>query len=418
MLLFHGVYGRMYSLFLVHERRSRSSRSCARSSAAAPAAGRSGRSAMLLCVAAHPYGALVLAIAGRRTSLVARMRLREAAVRRSRPSSCSGSRSGAPISCSPAASTSASAAAARSSARPVDRATSRASPATSPRAYTGAGHGRACCSPSAGYGGSSRRKPQQRLLVAAVVVVAARRADPGAARLGAAESRHLIFVLPFFALVVAEGLLRRTRRLGRQASAPLVVAVGLLALLPAEVAWGWQRDAGALSRRAAARIVGARARRRPGSRRRPAGRRALRLRARSTSQAWRAGRARVEARRPAGRREARAEDARGARKPLGRGVWVFDASDADEQPSRRRRSRCVSPYGPRRSSRRQGVRAVPGHPDDEADRLRRPTISSCRAGSRSSRASPPLRLGDADIEPRHDDEGERRLATQKHPPPC
>ena len=51
------------------------------------------------------------------------------------------------------------------------------------------------------------------------------------------ESRHLIFVLPFFALLVALGLidLSRTRT-------PVLVAA-LVLLMSAEVAWGWNKTA-------------------------------------------------------------------------------------------------------------------------------------------------------------------------------
>jgi hypothetical protein len=59
-----------------------------------------------------------------------------------------------------------------------------------------------------------------------------------AARLGGStspESRHLIFVLPFFALLVAAGLLRvRTH-------APALLPAAVAVLLVAEVAWAWNR---------------------------------------------------------------------------------------------------------------------------------------------------------------------------------
>jgi hypothetical protein len=49
------------------------------------------------------------------------------------------------------------------------------------------------------------------------------------------ESRHLLFVLPFFAVLVAAGLLRLTRR--RPALAFVLAAV----LVAVEVAWAWER---------------------------------------------------------------------------------------------------------------------------------------------------------------------------------
>ena len=51
------------------------------------------------------------------------------------------------------------------------------------------------------------------------------------------ESRHLIFVLPFFAVLVALGLIELTRR-----RPPLLVAAVVL-LLVAEVTWGWNKTA-------------------------------------------------------------------------------------------------------------------------------------------------------------------------------
>jgi mannosyltransferase len=59
-----------------------------------------------------------------------------------------------------------------------------------------------------------------------------------AARLGGStspESRHLIFVLPFFAILVAAGMLRATRRI------PAVAIVLTAALLILEVSWAWHR---------------------------------------------------------------------------------------------------------------------------------------------------------------------------------
>jgi hypothetical protein len=79
-----------------------------------------------------------------------------------------------------------------------------------------------------------RREP--RLLVVAMV------AGPTlaflAARLGGAaapESRHLIFVAPLFALAAAHGIVVSTRRL------PALGVVVVAALLVAEVSWAWHR---------------------------------------------------------------------------------------------------------------------------------------------------------------------------------
>ena len=51
------------------------------------------------------------------------------------------------------------------------------------------------------------------------------------------ETRHLIFALPFFATLVATGLVRATRSMGKPAPAVLAVAVAVLAAT--EIAWGW-----------------------------------------------------------------------------------------------------------------------------------------------------------------------------------
>lgn len=53
----------------------------------------------------------------------------------------------------------------------------------------------------------------------------------------APETRHLIFALPFFATLVATGAVRAAR-VTRQA-APAVLALALVMLATAEVAWGW-----------------------------------------------------------------------------------------------------------------------------------------------------------------------------------
>jgi hypothetical protein len=62
------------------------------------------------------------------------------------------------------------------------------------------------------------------------------------------ESRHLIFVLPFFAVLVALGLMRLTRR-----STPVLVAA-VFVLVGAEVAWGWDKTAPLYKGEPAARV--------------------------------------------------------------------------------------------------------------------------------------------------------------------
>jgi hypothetical protein len=85
-----------------------------------------------------------------------------------------------------------------------------------------------------------RERRRSALLVAAVV------GTPTLAfllaRLGSSaspETRHLIFALPFFATLVAAGLVWAARRSGRLALPATLAAV--LALLGGEVAWAWQK---------------------------------------------------------------------------------------------------------------------------------------------------------------------------------
>jgi hypothetical protein len=84
------------------------------------------------------------------------------------------------------------------------------------------------------------------------------------ARLGSStspESRHLIFALPFFALLLAAALVGLARRLPYGLGA-LVAVAALGALLPSEVAWGWRKTpplfTGEPRVRVEARVVAAR----------------------------------------------------------------------------------------------------------------------------------------------------------------
>jgi hypothetical protein len=84
-----------------------------------------------------------------------------------------------------------------------------------------------------GLGTLGRETRALSICVAAVPVAAL-----GAAELGGSaspESRHLIFALPFFAVLVAAGVVRATR------GVPVLAAVIALALVVAELAWAWQR---------------------------------------------------------------------------------------------------------------------------------------------------------------------------------
>jgi Dolichyl-phosphate-mannose-protein mannosyltransferase len=157
-------------------------------------------------------------------------------------------------------------------------------------------------------------------LVIAVPVMALALAELGDST--SPESRHLIFVLPFFACLVALGLLELSRR-------RMAVAVSMLvALLAAEVAWGWDKTPPLYEGDFASRIE-----------------------ARKSASAWLAAGARPDdvlfgyeplyleawerARDDFSRTAIPRADAKLALQALrsapslGRGVWVFDASDTN-----------------------------------------------------------------------------------------
>jgi hypothetical protein len=141
------------------------------------------------------------------------------------------------------------------------------------------------------------------------------------------ESRHLIFALPFFQMLVAAGLLKLASRAGRAEA--VAVLVGLTALLGAEFAWGWHKTPYMY-----------------------AGEPAAREQAREDAAAWLAATSRpddvlfgyeplyLDAREkgaPFGSVIVQRADPQlaidsldEAPKPLGRGVWVFDASDQSD----------------------------------------------------------------------------------------
>jgi hypothetical protein len=136
------------------------------------------------------------------------------------------------------------------------------------------------------------------------------------------ESRHLIFVLPFFALLVALGLIDLSR--GRTA----VLVAAIVVLMSAEVAWGWEKTAPLYK-----------------------GEPTVRVEARAAASAWLARTSRADdvlfgydplflgawERDRSGFPDTaipRADAKLALRSlreaaPLGRGVWVFDASDTN-----------------------------------------------------------------------------------------
>jgi hypothetical protein len=179
----------------------------------------------------------------------------------------------------------------------------------------------------------ARTKPQAALLTVLVLVVPALAlmAVRSGSSLGL-ESRHLIFALPFFALLVAVGLVRVTALAGR--TAPVVLALAVVALAAGEIAWGWHKTPA---------LYG--------------GENPQRTRAREEASTWLAETSRsndvllgyeplyldaANKGAPFGDVLVPRADPRlmlaalqDAEQPLGRGVWVFDATD-EQDPDKRR----------------------------------------------------------------------------------
>jgi Dolichyl-phosphate-mannose-protein mannosyltransferase len=154
------------------------------------------------------------------------------------------------------------------------------------------------------------------------------------------ESRHLIFALPFFSMLVAAGLFRLAQ-LGRHWT-PVVLIAGLAALLSAEVAWGWHRTPWMYG-----------------------GEPAVRKAARERAASWLAATTRpedvafgyeplyldaLEKRAPIGKVIVQRADPglaldtlSEADKPLGRGIWIFDATDQLDASKQRFTVSSVSP---------------------------------------------------------------------------
>lgn len=171
--------------------------------------------------------------------------------------------------------------------------------------------------------------------LAAVTVVAVPALALLAPRSGASlslETRHLIFVLPFFAMLLAAGLLFSGRLAGR--AGPVVVALGTLAILSAQVAWGlhrtpWLYEREPAERREARESAAAwlAATSRPDDV--PFGYEPLYL------DAWERGAPFGEVFVPRADPKLALEALRDAGEPLGRGVWVFDATDQQDQSKQR-----------------------------------------------------------------------------------
>ena len=321
MLLFHGVYGRMYSLFLFTSLLS--------FLALLEATETGGRLrwgawivATLLCIAVHPYGALVLVVQAVYVA-VARTRLREAAAsiaivlvlgtpfwrtdlvlagRFEIGVGGGGDRLGSPLDV----------------LGYLER--------TFGDFTAGYRLAVAAVLALAALGAYSLARSRRRsaLLVGAVVLTPA--VLLMLARFGSAaapESRHLIFVLPFFLCLVAAGVVLGAGYLGRAGTPAVVVVISGLVTL--QVVWGWSRTAELYRGEPAERVAA-----------RGAAAEWLAETSRDDDvlfgydplflEAWRAGGELSRSVVP--RADPRlALQALQAAEPLGRGVWVFDASD-------------------------------------------------------------------------------------------
>jgi hypothetical protein len=325
VLLFHGIYARMYSLFLFFSTLSYL--------ALLRALERGGGRAwslwavvVLLAIGAHPYGALVLGSQGLYV-LVTRARLRQAV---------------------PAF------AAVLVLAIPLWK----SSVVLASRFDVGVGGGgggklrtpgevlhylwRVAGDSSAGYVGVlalvllfaglgllrlAHEQPRSALLAVCVVLTPTLFFLAG--RFGgnsAPESRHLIFVLPFLAAATGAGILGVARAAGPRGA--WLAAFVVVALLPAEVAWGWHKTPALFKRENPVRVF---------ARHRAADWLAATSRPDDILfayeplylAAWERGGGSTVSRTVIPRADPKLalEALREAPKPLGRGVWVFDAGD-------------------------------------------------------------------------------------------
>jgi len=407
MLLFHGVYGRMYSLFLLTSTLSHL--------ALLHAVDRRTRGAwvlwaavVLVCVASHPYGALVLA------SQAVFVLATRVPVRTALPPFVAVAILGVPF--------------------------WRTDLVLAGRFDVGVGRGAGTLGDPesiavyfknvagdfttgvtglvaivvllavAGFVSLLRRRRRSATLIAAVVLT------PVAAlivtRLGSAPPRsgHLIFALPFFVLAVAEGVVRVADRFGGE-RAPLLATVGVLALLPAEVAHGWNTTPDLYSGEAGSQ---------PAARAAAASWLAERARPNDVlfgyepiyAEAWRKGGDFSKLVVPRADAKLALTALESARKPLGRGVWVFDAS---ERSNKERRGTIPSvSLGPGFETAAFGPYLV--------IRTTRPTSCVADYLELSRRvavvgASAPLRLGDAGTNRDTMAKAQRLLRAEK-PPPC
>ncbi len=86
----------------------------------------------------------------------------------------------------------------------------------------------------------ARRRPDAALFAGAIVLVPALALTVTRAGAGLVpETRHLVFVLPFFAMALAAGLREAAGRAGR--AGPLVLGLGVAGVVALQLAWGWNK---------------------------------------------------------------------------------------------------------------------------------------------------------------------------------
>ena len=324
MLLFHGIYGRMYSLFLLTSTLS--------ALALLRALERGGRrawapwcAAMLLVLATHPYGALVLAGQGIFVA-AARERWREAslafplvavvAIPFWRTDFVLAGRFDVG----------------------VGRGGDQLGSLTAVLSYLKdvAGDFTAGWTPAVAVvlavallGLIRLARDRPRSAVFAICTIGTPAAAFLVARLGhstSPESRHLIFALPVFAALVAVGILSAARLAPRRGA--MLTALLVACVIPAEVAWGWHKTPQLYAGEEGARIA---------ARHEAAG-----WLAQTTQpddvlfgydplflEAWERGGDIPRLVVPRADAKLALKTLLAAQEPLGRGVWIFDASDTN-----------------------------------------------------------------------------------------
>ena len=244
-LLFHGVYGRMYSLFLLTALLAWLAllRALERPAAAAWAL---WALAVLACVGTHPYGLLVLGGQAAFVLLARRDRLRQAAA-----AFAAVAVAGIPFWLTDLV------LAGRFGVGVGGRGQRLGDPASvADYLWRTAGDFTAGWWPAtagvlalAAVGLLSVRRETLLLAVAVVGVPALAFLAAQIGPTASPETRHLLFALPVLTLLVAAGLVRVTRR------APALAPVLAAALVTAEVAWAWERTPSLFEWEPAARVA-------------------------------------------------------------------------------------------------------------------------------------------------------------------